>query len=498
MRTTDERTGSAASTPDDGPGWSPTRAAVGLGVLWGLAAMGTSATSVVLGPLSQDLGLSTAGSAWVLTSFALALAASTAVWGRVADSVGTRTPFLVGGVMLAVGAGLSSLAPSFELLVLGRLLQGLGAGAIPVLSTTTLSARYVGAERSVALGRSNSVVLVLTSLGPLLGGTIGVLVGWRGSVLLPVLALALLPVAYKLAPSRGTGARVDALGAGLVASAAAAVLVTVQTIGQPGPLTVVAAVLAVPLLVLVVLRVRRHPHGFAPLAVVREDVVVRAGVAAVLAVPLLVLVVLRVRRHPHGFVPLAVVREDVVVRAGVAAAAMPVVYFAGLVAVPLVLAGQGWDPMQNGLLLLPGALLGAAVSFNGARVVLRLGRRGTAVLGLALSTLGALVAATVGFSPWLAGLGFVGLSTGYALAQPSLVGSVAAAVPGEVRGAALGLFTLVFFTGSGLGSAVVGGLGDLLTLPGALALAALAPAVAVVVLLTARPSAAWGGRTGDA
>ncbi len=459
MRTVGDRTGSPGTAPDDGPGWSPTRAAVGLGILWGLAAMGTSATSVVLGPLSQDLGLSTAGSAWVLTSFALALAASTAVWGRVADSVGTRTPFLVGGVMLAIGAGLSSLAPSFELLVLGRLLQGLGAGAIPVLSTTTLSARYSGPDRSVALGRSNSVVLVLTSLGPLLGGTIGVLVGWRGSVLLPVLALALLPVAYQLAPSRGTGARVDALGAGLVASAAAAVLVTVQTVGQPGPLTLVSAVLAV---------------------------------------PLLALVVVRVRRHPHGFVPLAVVREDVVVRAGVAAAAMPVVYFAGLVAVPLVLAGQGWDPMQNGLLLLPGALMGALVSFNGARVVGRLGRRSTAVLGLLLSTVGALVAATVGFSPWLAGLGFVGLSTGYALAQPSLVGSVAAAVPGEVRGAALGLFTLVFFTGSGLGSALVGGLGDLVTLPGALALASVAPAFAVVVLLTARPSAAWGGRTGDA
>ena len=461
MRSSDGRAGppSSPAPADVGPGWSPTRAAVGLGVLWGLAGMGTSATSVVLGPLSEELSLSTAGSAWILTSFALALASSTAVWGRVADSVGTRTPFLVGGIMLAVGAGLSSLAPSFELLLLGRLLQGLGAGAIPVLTTTTLSARYSGSERSVALGRSNSVVLVLTSLGPLLGGTIGVLVGWRGSVLLPVLALALLPVAYTLAPSRGTGARVDALGAGLVAGSAAAVLVTVQTVGQPGPLTVVAAALAV---------------------------------------PLIGLVALRVRRHPRGFVPLDVVREDVVVRAGVAAAAMPVVYFAGLVAVPLVLAGQGWDPMQNGLLLLPGALMGAAVSFNGARVVARLGRRGTAVLGLVLSTIGALVAAAVGVSPWLAGLGFVGLSTGYALAQPSLVGAVAAAVPGEVRGAALGLFTLVFFTGSGLGSAVVGGLGDLLTLPGALALAAVAPAVAVVVLATAKPSAAWGGRTGDA
>ncbi len=90
------------------------------------------------------------------------------------------------------------------------------------------------------------------------------------------------------------------------------------------------------------------------------------------------------------------------------------------------------------------------------------------------------------------------MSTGYALAQPSLVGVVAAAVPERLRGAALGLFTLTFFIGAGLGSAVVGGLGDLVGLPGALAVAVVAPVVGILVLLTARASAAWGGRAGDA
>ena len=167
--------------------------------------MGTSATSVVVGPLSDDLGLGTAGAAWVLTAFALAFAASTAVFGRVADSVGPRTPFLVGGSMLAVGAAVSAAAPDFVVLVLGRLLQGLGAGAVPVLTTTVLSARYAGHERAVALGRTNSVVLVLTSAGPLVGGALGVLVGWRGPFLLPLLVLLLLPLAARLAPAHGHG-----------------------------------------------------------------------------------------------------------------------------------------------------------------------------------------------------------------------------------------------------------------------------------------------------
>ncbi len=131
------------------------------------------------------------------------------------------------------------------------------------------------------------------------------------------------------------------------------------------------------------------------------------------------------------------------------------------------------------------------MSFNSGPVVARLGRRGTAVLGLSLSALGALVASGTGLSPWLAGVGFVGLSTGYALAQPALVGSVAAAVPEELRGSALGMFTLVFFVGAGLGSAVVGGFGDVLTLPGALAVAVVGPVVGTLLLLTAPPSAAW-------
>lgn len=458
MRTSDEVAAARGAT-SAGPGWSPTRAAVVLGVLWGLAAMGTSATSVVIGPLSDDLGLGTSGSAWVLTAFALTFAASTAVFGRIADSVGPRTPFVVGAVLLAIGASVSAAAPDFVVLLLGRLLQGVGAGAIPVLTSTILSARYSGRDRAVALGRSNSVVLVITSIGPLAGGALGVLVGWRGPFLLPVLVLALLPFAARLAPSTGTGGCFDAVGAGLVAVTAALLLALVQTVGSPGPVT---------------------------------------WVSGVLLLPALLLVALWVRRHPDGFVPAQVLRDDTVVRAGIAAAGMPIVYFAGLVAVPLTLAARGWDPFENGLLLLPGALLGATVSFNSARVLGRLGRRGTAMLGLSLSAVGALVSAGVVLSPWLAGIGFVGLTVGYALAQPSLVGAVAAAVPGELRGAALGLFTLVFFIGAGLGSAVVGGLGDVLGLSGALAVAVVGPTTGVLVLATARASAAWGGRAGDA
>ncbi len=432
--------------------WRPTAAALVLGTLWGLAAMGTSATSVVLGDLQAELASSTTATAWVLTVFALTFASATAVFGRVADVVGPRVPYVVGAVLLAAGAAVSAAAPTLPVLLAGRALQGIGAGAIPVLTTTILSACYAGTDRAVALGRTNSVVVVLSSLGPLVGGVLGVLLGWRGPMGLPLAVLLLVPLAVRLAPARGAGGRVDVTGAVLVAGTAAATLAVVQSLGRPNALTLVAAALPV----------------------------------------LVVLLARHVRAHPEGFLPLPVLRDGAIGRAAVAGAAMPVVYFAGLVAVPLELSSQGWSPLENGLLLLPGAVVGSLVSFNSAPVLARLGRRAAAVAGLTLSAAGAIAAAGTGYSPVFAGVGFVGLAAGYALAQPALLGTVAAAAPDRLRGAALGVFTLVFFIGAGLGSALVGGLGDLLTLSGALAVTAVAPMAAVGVLLTGPPAPAWG------
>lgn len=136
-----------------------------MGTLWGLAAMGTSATSVVLGDLQDELAVGTTATAWVLTAFALAFAAATPLFGRVADSFGSRTPYSLGVVLLATGAVISAAAVTLPVLLSGRVLQGVGDGAIPVLTSTILSARFSGTDRAAALGRVDSVVVVLSSIG---------------------------------------------------------------------------------------------------------------------------------------------------------------------------------------------------------------------------------------------------------------------------------------------------------------------------------------------
>lgn len=423
--------------------WTPTRTALVLGTLWGLAAMGTSAASVVLGDLRDEMDVPVSSVAWVLTAFALTFAASTPVFGRLADTFGPRRPYVLGVGLLSLGALVAALAPSIGVLLLGRAIQGVGAGSIPVLSNAIISARFEGSARAVALGRANSAVVVLASLGPIIGGVLGTAGSWRLPLALPVLALVLLPFTYRLAPASGSRAPVDLVGAALVSASAASLIVLVQTATSLSLLTAAAAA-TTPVLFLLLVR--------------------------------------RVRRVPDGFLPAELVANPTLVRSSVAAASMPVVYFASLIAVPLFLAARGWSPLANGLLLLPGALVGSTVSFNSSRAVARWGRVGTARRGLVVSLAGSLAVSAMGVNPLFAGLGFVAIASGYSLAQPALVGEVAVAVPERLRGGALGLFNLVFFIGAGFGAAVIGGLGETIPLGWAMLVTAVAPIGALLTL----------------
>jgi MFS family permease len=146
------------------------RVAALLGVLFGLAGMGTSAVGVTLPVIGAEFGLSTGGTSWIISLYALMLAVATAVYGRVADLAGIRLPLVVGVGIMTAGALLAALATSFELLLAARLMQGAGAAAIPVLSMAIISARYEDVVRTRALGGVVGTAAAVAALGPLAGG----------------------------------------------------------------------------------------------------------------------------------------------------------------------------------------------------------------------------------------------------------------------------------------------------------------------------------------
>jgi MFS family permease len=418
----------------------------------GIAAIGTSGAAVVLPSLADDIGIPTATSAWVISAFSLAYGVAMAVHGRLADLVGLRLPLTVGAVLMAVGALLAASAPTFGVLIVGRLIQGTGGAAIPVLGMAVVSAQYTGGAKARALALATGVSAAGACIGPLVGGALDALFDWRVAIALPAVAVLLVPLIWRRIPHRGTGARLDILGAGLVAASATGVVLLVQSASTG----VVVALSGALLLTL--------------------------GLPGA---------VLRVRRVPHGFLPLAVVTNQTVVRAALAATAVPVAWFALLVAVPIALSAQGWQPLQIGLALLPSVVCGLLAPRVTGPLLVRLGSARSLIVTAGVASL-ALGAASLGAGqgiPVLLVLAVMLVTTAFGLCQPAMVAAINAAVPADVRGVALGIAIMTFFVAGGIGSAVIGGFGTIVGTAACLAYLAAYPVVAATLVwpLARRP-----------
>lgn len=428
-------------TPDDSR-----RVSWLLGLLFGLAGMGSSSAAIALPLMGQDLGVGVGVATWTISLYALMLAVTTAVYGRISDLIGVRIPLMVGIGLMTGGALVAALAPTFETLLLARLFQGAGAAAVPTLGVAMLSARYDGAIRGLAFGRLAGVAAAVSCLGPFIGGVVEHALGWRAVMALPILGVLVIPFLWRAMTGAGTGASLDILGAVLVAGTAGGLVLLVQS-----------------------------PSTGATIAVI--------GVALmVVGTPL---VALRVRHRPHGFLPLSVIRNGTVVRSALAASAVPASWFAMLVGVPAVLLGEGWEAWEVGLLLLPSAVVALFVPRVAGPLLIRVGAaHSLAIAGLIAS--GALVLASLGtalLSVPLLAITVILVTAAFGLGQPALSASVGDAVDPEVRGVALGVATLLFLVGGSVGSAVVGGLGSVFGVPASLAVLAILPLLGLLALL---------------
>ena len=152
------------------------------------------------------------------------------------------------------------------MLLAARLLQGAGAAAVPVLGMAIVSARYDGAVRTTALGQVAGTAAAVSALGPLAGGLVADVAGWRAVVALPALGLLVVPALWRALPTQGTGARLDVLGAVLVAGTAAGLVLLVQSPASGVVVATAGRVLLALGVPAVAAWVRRRPEGFLPTA----------------------------------------------------------------------------------------------------------------------------------------------------------------------------------------------------------------------------------------
>ena len=203
----------------------------------------SSMISVALVPIGLAFGASASQTVWLVTALYLTTAVAQPVVGRVVDLVGPRTPYLVGTALVGIAGVIGALAPTLGVLVLARVLLGLGTcAAYPAaMWLVRRSTDRSGDDRSTAtiltiLAVTNQVVMIV---GPTLGGLLVGAGGWRAIFLVNVpLALACLVLGARRlprttpgdlalpsapgapgAPRTSVATRLDALGVALFAVA---------------------------------------------------------------------------------------------------------------------------------------------------------------------------------------------------------------------------------------------------------------------------------------
>lgn len=159
---------------------------------------------------------------WVVTTYALATAVSTPVWGKLGDMYGRKRVFLASIAIFLVGSLLAGLAQTIDQLVVLRAVQGLGAGGLMVGAFAIIMDVVPPRRGGAYQGAVASIMGVAMIAGPPIGGVITDQLGWRWVffVNLPLGALALLFVGTTLdLPRRRSSGRVDYAGAGLLGCA---------------------------------------------------------------------------------------------------------------------------------------------------------------------------------------------------------------------------------------------------------------------------------------
>lgn len=402
-----------------------------------MALLDVTIVNVALPSIREGLDASTGAVQWVVSGYALTFGLTLVAGGRLGDALGRRRMMLVGLAGFIAASAAVGLAPSAELVVTARLVQGVAAGLLTPQNSGLIQQLFRGPERGRAFGFFGLTVSVSAALGPVLGGLIiaglGTEHGWRAIFLVNVpIGLVAMVFVARLVPGRpaeqrGAPGGLDLMGAALLGGAVLCLLLPlVAVMDGPSPLLAVLAVTP-PLLYAFV----RH-----------ERAVVARGRAPLLDVGLLG----RAPGYASGI-------------------ALGTTYFTGFTGVFLVLSvhlqeGLGRSALATGLMLTPFALGSALTATPAGRWVSVIGRRVT-VLALSVVIAGLLVVAVVvpgrggdGLWPWLALPLLVAGLGGGGVVSPNFTLTLAD-VPPRMGGAAGGALQTGQRIGSALGAALV-------------------------------------------
>jgi EmrB/QacA subfamily drug resistance transporter len=384
--------------------------------------------TVALPSIQEDLSFSAQGLQWVVSAYALTFAGLLLLGGRAADLLGRRRVFMVGIALFTLASLLCGLAWSDEALIGARAFQGIGAAIMTPTALSIITTLFAeGAERNKALGIWGALGGFGATTAWLIGGLLVDGLGWEWiffiNIPIGLLAIALCPVL--LPESRAATAR--------------------RSYDPAGALTITGA------LVLLVYAVVEAPDTGWTSA---QTLLLFAGSAVLLGAFAII-----ESRHPAPLVPLRIFRSRTVVGANAVMLLFATVAF-GMPFTLTLYAQQvlGYSAVRFGLTSVVFPAMAAVGSILGQAIVLRVGFRPVAAVGMAMMGAGALLLTQVSVSGSYFGDIFLGLlvfGPGIGLAFVTATVAALAGVAEHESGLASGLSNTAFQMGAAIGTAIV-------------------------------------------
>ena len=144
-----------------------------------IAFLEATVVNVALPEIGRDLGADVAGLQWTINGYLLTLAALILLGGSLGDRYGRRRVFEVGVVWFTLASLLCAIAPSVEVLVAARVVQGIGGALLTPGSLAIIEATFHADDRARAIGAWSGLGGVAAAVGPLVGGYLVDSVTWR-------------------------------------------------------------------------------------------------------------------------------------------------------------------------------------------------------------------------------------------------------------------------------------------------------------------------------